>query len=381
MPAEERARARRNALVDELVAAGAIRSKSVEKAMRTVARHELLRDIWIPSRASSGPGLDMSAHSLDGGDISDELLGRIYSDVPIVTKMTDSRARSSTSQPSLVAQMLQFLDLQPGIRVLEIGAGTCYNAALMAELVGRQELITTIDIAPDVAEQTRHLLARSGYRDITVICADGALGHPEAAPYDRIVATVGCSDIAPAWLQQLTADGFLLIPLAHFTLGHPLIEARPLDAGGAGRVVAPAGFMPIEGALEVPLNRGSAGVSRGEPRRTPVPAEIGALAGAWDGPLWDFLYFLGLADDRAGPGLMLADPEGSVRVDLRAEELLETGDSGRLRDELLAYVATWNELGRPKAGDWRSTFVPLDTPRASVYRIDRIHYAQIATLP
>lgn len=380
MPAEDYATERRNALVDELVSRGAISSEAVEKAMRAVARHELLRDIWIPSSGASGLPLEMSAHTVEEGDASDELLATIYSDTPIVTKVTDGRAKSSTSQPGLVAQMLEFLDLQPGMRVLEIGAGTGYNAALMAEIVGSQESITTIDIAPDVAERAGRMLAKAGYPDIAVICADGALGHGTGS-YDRIVATVGCSDIAPAWLHQLTPDGFLFIPLSHFTVGHPLMHVNAVDPGhGTGRVVAPAGFMPIEGALEVPQRRGWAGVSHGEPRRSPVPAEIREFAAAWDGPVWDFLYFLGLADDRAGPGLMLANGEGSVRVDLASDEFVETGDSDRLRLELLARLATWNELGRPKAGDWLSAFLPIDTSQAQEYQINRVHYSQVATL-
>lgn len=380
MTADDSGTELRNALVDELVSRGAITSEAVERAMRAVARHKLLRDVWIPSRASSGT-LDMSAHTVEEDEPSDELVSQIYRDIPIITKMSDGRARSSTSQPSLVAQMLELLDLQPGMRVLEIGAGTGYNAALMAEIVRSQELVTTVDIAADVVEQARLMLGRMGYPDISVICADGALGHAEGAPYDRVVATVGCSDTAPAWLDQVAPDGLLLIPLAHFTAGHPLMRVHALDSGGAaGRVVAPAGFMPIEGALELPPHNRSRGVSTGEPRRAPVPAELKALEGTWEGPFWDLLYFLGLADERAGPGLMLADAEGSVRVDFRADELLETGDSARLRDDLLGHVRTCNELGRPRAGDWLSTFVPVSAAEEREYRIDRIHYSQVATL-
>lgn len=191
MAADDPASERRNALVDELVSRGAISSEAVERAMRVVARHELLRDVWIPSRSSSGQGLDMSAQTVEEGEARDELLASIYSDIPIVTKMTDGRATSSTSQPALVAQMLELLELQPGMRVLEIGAGTGYNAALMAEIVGSQGAVTTIDIAPDVVARAGKMLAKAGYPDIAVICADGALGHAEAGPYDRVVATVG----------------------------------------------------------------------------------------------------------------------------------------------------------------------------------------------
>lgn len=99
--------------------------------------------------------------------------------------------------------MLELLDLAPGLNVLEIGAGTGYNAALMAELVGDQHLVVTLDVLEDVVEQTRRLLARAGYPEIAVLWRDGVQGAAERAPFDRIVATVGRSDLSPRWAEQL----------------------------------------------------------------------------------------------------------------------------------------------------------------------------------
>lgn len=116
---------------------------------------------------------------------------------------------SSTTQPSLVADMLELLELTRGVRVLEVGAGTGYNAALLAELVGDQRLVITVDVAEDVMAQTRRLLAGAGYPGITVLCRDGFDGVPERAPFDRIVATVGCADISPHWAEQLASENLL----------------------------------------------------------------------------------------------------------------------------------------------------------------------------
>lgn len=373
---------KRNAFVDGLVKDRAITTERVEAAMRAVPRHRLLREIWIPGRSSSTE-LQLDPCTVDPVEPDDQLLARIYSDLPIVTKLRDGRATSSTSQPSLVAQMLEFLELRPGMWVLEIGAGTGYNAALIAEVVGSQELVTTVDIQAEVVAQARLLLAEAGYPGVSVICSDGAFGHPDRAPFDRVIATVGCSDIAPAWLEQLAPAGFALIPLEHLTVGHPLTHVTPSDGGDIGRVVAPAGFMRIEGALHDARPRQSwAGVRRDEERRSPVPPELASVTGPWGGPAWDFLYYLRLADPRSGPGLMLADAEGSVGVELGGAELLESGDNGDLLDELLAHVAAWRELGRPAASDWRSTFIRLgnELPSDVRYRVDRIHYTQLAAL-
>jgi protein-L-isoaspartate(D-aspartate) O-methyltransferase len=144
-----------------------------------------------------------------------EQLELIYSDEALVTRFIDGMPASSTSAPSLVARMLEFLGLGEGTKVLEIGAGTGYNAALMAEIAGDQDLIITVDVLDDVAEQTRRLLAGAGYPRIRVLARDGFDGAKEEAPFDRIVATVGCSDISPHWTGQLAEDGAMLVPLEH----------------------------------------------------------------------------------------------------------------------------------------------------------------------
>ena len=350
--------------------------------MRTVPRHRLLTDIWV-SEDDGSPGRNLQPRTVDPVDPDEEALNRIYSNVPIVTRVTDGRPSSSTSQPSLVAQMLELLALKPGMRILEIGAGTGYNAALLAEIVGDQKLVTSIDIQPDVVEQTQRLLDQAGYGDIEILCADGALGHPDGAPFDRVVATVGCSDIAPAWLDQLAPSGFAVIPLEHVTVGHPLTRLQPAGSGATGRVVAAAGFMRIQGALQVPgPRRDWAGIRQGEERRRPVPPELAPFAGAWSGPSWDFLYYLRLVDPRSGPGLLLVDAGGSLRVEYNGSELSETGDSEHLLAALFDHIKTWEALGRPAASDWHSRFSPIegDVPDDARHWVDRIHYAQLASL-
>ena len=109
--------------------------------------------------------------------------------------------------------MLDQLHVQPGNRILEIGAGTGYNAALLAQLTGRADLVTTIDIDPDVTEQAARALVAAGYGDVHVITGDGALGHPGHAPYDRLIATVSPWDISAAWWNQLADGARLIAPL------------------------------------------------------------------------------------------------------------------------------------------------------------------------
>ncbi len=177
-----------------------------------------------------------------------------YRDDAIVTKRdAEGQPISSSSQPAIMAIMLDQLDLAPGQRVLEIGAGTGYNAALMAHIVGSAGTVVSVDIDADLARQARDHLVSAGYPDVTVVAVDGAEGYPPAAPYDRVIATVGVSDLAPAWLDQTGPDGRIVVPLD--VRGAQLAVAfERLGPGGRWTSVslAPCGFMRMRGSLAGP---------------------------------------------------------------------------------------------------------------------------------
>jgi protein-L-isoaspartate(D-aspartate) O-methyltransferase len=182
----------------------------------------------------------------DPTDSQVETLDLIYTNDTLVTHHENGRPVSSSSQSSLMAHMLELLALTPGRRVLEVGAGTGYNAALIAELVRDQRLVVTIDLDGRIVEQARRGLGRAGYRDVAVLCRDGFVGVPERAPYDRIVATVSCPDLSPRWIEQVAARGFMLVPLDH-GVGQPLVRVWVESGTARGRVVGWSGFMSARG--------------------------------------------------------------------------------------------------------------------------------------
>ena len=138
-----------------------------------------------------------------------------YRDQAFVIKCgPDGLPVSSSSQPAMMAIMLDQLELQPGHRVLEIGTGTGYNAAVMSAVVGPGGEVVTIDIDPELVARARSSLLAAGYDTVTVKCADGGYGDPGGAPFDRIIVTAGAWDIAPAWLAQLGPGGRLVLPLS-----------------------------------------------------------------------------------------------------------------------------------------------------------------------
>ncbi len=185
-------------------------------------------------------------------------LDKVYTDDAIVVKYSqEGWATSSSSQPFLMADMLIALNLEPGMKVLEIGAGVGYNAAIMASIVGDGTLVTSLDLDPEMVNIAQNNLIRLGspYSEVQVIVVDGAEGYAPNAPYDRIIVTVQQWEISPAWVEQLKVGGIILLPLTISThVWGGLIPAMRKEADGTLRAVAASsgGFMPMRGRLAHP---------------------------------------------------------------------------------------------------------------------------------
>ena len=154
-------------------------------------------------------------------------------------------ATSSASMPRIVAVMLDRLQVADGHRVLEIGTGTGYNAALLCARLG-DDKVTSVEVDPATAAEAAGHLAEAGYRP-TLVVGDGAGGHADGAPYDRIIATCAVSRIPAAWIEQLADDGVIVAPL---TLQGGLAVLRKTAPGQvSGRLDAePAYFMTMRPA-------------------------------------------------------------------------------------------------------------------------------------
>jgi protein-L-isoaspartate(D-aspartate) O-methyltransferase len=223
---DDRAAALRNELADWIRDRGTFRTPRVEQAFRTVSRHDFL------------PG-----HSLEDA----------YSRKPVVTQRApDGSSTSSASSPNLVAGMLEQLQTEPGNAVLEIGAATGFNAALLACLAGPGGRVVTIEYDGDLAARAAANLRRAGYPGVQVITGDGALGYQPAAPYDRIIVTAEATDITAAWWSQLTPDGRIVVPVRLH--GSGLTRAIGLRRTGPDTMISGSaqvcGFVPMRGSAE-----------------------------------------------------------------------------------------------------------------------------------
>ncbi|MGB3440693.1 MAG: methyltransferase, FxLD system [Actinophytocola sp.] len=216
----------RNQLADYIRGRGTFHTPEVETAFRTVPRHLFL------------PGVDLAT---------------AYAPKPVVTKRaSDGTALSSASSPNLVADMLEQLAVSPGDRILEIGAATGINAALLSELSGPTGHIVTIEYDADLTAGARSSLTNAGYDAVHVIHGDGAVGDPAHAPYNKIIVTAGAWDITKHWWQQLAPNSRLVVPLRLHGSGLTRCIAFDLTAPGhltsASALVC--GFVPMRGATE-----------------------------------------------------------------------------------------------------------------------------------
>ena len=140
--------------------------------------------------------------------LPDLLQSRAYDDTPLPI------GRGQTiSAPHMVAIMCTILDLQPGMNVLEVGGGSGYHAAVMAELVRPGGHVYAVERIAELAEAARSNLARAGVENVTVIHSDGSLGLPEHAPYDRISVAATAPSIPEPLKQQLKSGGKMVLPV------------------------------------------------------------------------------------------------------------------------------------------------------------------------
>jgi protein-L-isoaspartate(D-aspartate) O-methyltransferase len=261
------------------------------------------------------------------------------------------------SQPYIVAVMIEALELRGDERVLEVGAGSGYAAALLSRLARE---VFTVERLPSLAEQARARLARLGYGNIQVLCGDGTLGWAEHAPYDAIVVAAGGPEIPPALLSQLAPRGRLVIPVGADATSQVLMRVvREGESKFRREAMAPVRFVPLIGEQGWP--------EKERVLRTPPPASgrhvVSHLVREAAEPL---------AELETAPLERLLDRIGKARVVLLGESTHGTSEFYRMRAHItrqlverggfsfVAVEADWPDAARV------DNYVVGDPPRSQV---------------
>jgi protein-L-isoaspartate(D-aspartate) O-methyltransferase len=239
------------AMVDRMIGQGVLWSPPLIAAFRATPRHRFLDRIYLYQRKN-----DRWKTIVTQPPEGDELLQLIYADRALITKVArpvpggPELPISSSSQPSLMAQMLEDLRVTTELRVLEVGAGTGYNAALLAHVAGPGQVFS-VDVDRQVLAEAAEHLRGFAERNVQLRHVDGRAGLPDEGPFDRIIVTAATPDLEPAWLRQTREGGILLAP---FVLAPGLAYiARGWLKGGVfeGRLTRTAWFLPLRGEREL----------------------------------------------------------------------------------------------------------------------------------
>ncbi|RZS44636.1 methyltransferase of ATP-grasp peptide maturase system [Herbihabitans rhizosphaerae] len=324
-------------------------------AFGEVARHPFVPRYFLPSPDDRWAAVDAT----DQG-----WLQEVYSDQVLVTQLDGDPTRwaharehgpvagtptCSSSMPTIMAVMLHALQLRGDERVLEVGTGTGYNAALLCHRLG-DDRVSTVDVDADLVADAREHLSASGYQPVCET-ADGTLGLPDGAPYDRVLCTCAVSTVPLPWLAQ-TRSGGLIVTTLHRPIGAGLVRIT-VGSGeyGEGRVLPDDGrFMPLRAHRQTGAARladRTAG-EIGELRATGLPVS------AVIDPSSRFEFFAGLALPRVVPvrrdgDTLLVHPDGSWarHVTRHHEHTVSQGGPHRLWDIAERAYTRWLALGEP----------------------------------
>jgi methyltransferase of ATP-grasp peptide maturase system len=247
--AEWQARARK--LAQQLADNGLLDDPGWRAAFESVPRH-----VFVPRFYRQQSDGEWSETTV----VDDGWLDAVYSDEPLVTALAETASGSrvtvsSSTKPALMARMLAALDVHDGHRVLEIGTGTGYNAALLTHRLG-DDRVFSVDIGADLVTAARERLAHLGYAP-TLAAVHGAEGLPEHVPYDRIIATCSVPAVPWAWAEQIRDGGLVLVDVKRGSHAGNLVLLRKRNGRLEGRFLPRwATFMGIRDADAAPLSVG-----------------------------------------------------------------------------------------------------------------------------
>jgi methyltransferase of ATP-grasp peptide maturase system len=356
-----------HALVEQLVDKGGLSTPEWRAAFEGLPRHLFAPRFTLPD--------NLGGHAHDAADRAgqEEWLRAVYHDEALLTDFDEQGVLvSSCSAPTVVATMLEQSGAIEGDSVLEIGTGTGWTAALLSHRLG-SDSVTSVDVNPAYVDQARERLDALGLAP-TLAVADGYLGYPQRAPYDRIIATASLRRVPPAWLAQTRPGGTILTDLRGAFAGNLARLTVDADRSARGEFLpTKLNFMPLRSPeqpfLRLPELSRRAAQEAGEARMTRMaPAVLrergrvfaffaqlampGTESGhvkVTDGPM----YFC-VTDPRTGAWARVETAPGDPAADRQVTQ----GGDRRLWDELEAAHELWLQLQQPRPEDFTILVTP-----------------------
>lgn len=337
----------------DLRQSGAIRTDAVEAAFATVPRHR-----FLPRFQYRGVPFTLDPSSVP----ADDVLDIVYANNSLLTRTgRDGDPPSSSSTPSVMAKMLEALDLRPGMHVLEIGAGTGYNAALINAITGTT--VVTVEAGRRTAADAFATIDNLGLAgQVRVIEGDGYLGCADDEPYDRIVVTCGIAGIPPGWLDQLAVDGRIVAPVAHAGV-HPIMAIERYGLGDiTARVLMWGDFMPAAGPLrpaelfphnpadDIPTTGARTILDVGPPVTLDEYHDLWCFLGAHDPRISRAYPDLDLFDLGMGTCALVDPVFGTAWI--HQNGTVTAVGNGDVEGHLVRLIHRWLRSGRPDAQKW-----------------------------
>ncbi|MPZ66961.1 MAG: methyltransferase domain-containing protein [Pseudonocardiaceae bacterium] len=276
--------AKARTLADDLERGGDLRTTPWREAIRAVPRHAL-----VPRHFTQNS--DATWRPVDRDTDPEHWLDAIYSNTTLITALNGQQAVSSSTMPGLMVSMLETLNVRDGDRVLEIGTGTGYNAALLAHRLG-SDRVFSVDVDTELVDLARERLAAIGYSPV-LIARDGDQGLTEYAPFDRIISTCAVPAIPRSWIEQTTQRGLILADFKPSGLAGNLALLQRDGDTATGRFLPDwAGFMTMRHDDRAPQPRQPPRTrAGGRERRTSAPAPPWTHSVPW------FLAQFGMPDN------------------------------------------------------------------------------------
>lgn len=360
-------------LVDDLEQAGKLSDPVWRVAVCAVPRHILVPDYFQQDRTGAWIRSDTTTEAGRR-----QWLEKVYSNSVLITALRQDtqppRVLSSSTQPGLMTRMLQALDVHDGHRVLEIGTGTGYNAALLCHRLGSAN-VYSVDIEPDLIHTARERLRHLGFEP-TLVVSNGAAGLPKHAPFDRIIATCAVPAIPWTWIQQVPVGGAVLtdLKIAH-NAGNLVRVTRTGLSQAEGRFdptyAAFMGLRPHPGAADRDPTWADRNATSIERHATTVdPQTPWNSMNVWFLAAFDLgpdisIGFAGRADTGTSPDVSVTTPDGSwARISMNSTDSggheVTQGGPRRLWRIVETAHERWNQLGRPGWDRFGLTVTPAE---------------------